>query len=131
MLYSESVDELRTKRVAEMMKEELSELIQYESDDPRIGHVEVSEVVVSPDMRQADVLVRLPRDGTEREAALAGLESARGYLRRQLMQRLDLFRMPELRFRANAEASTGAPIERLLRRARRGRAKGESGGEKS
>lgn len=105
------------------MREELSELIRYESDDPRIQLVEVSEVVVSPDMRRADVLVALPGDAQERAQALAGLESAQLYLRRQLMQRLELFRMPELRFKPNVESAQGAPIERLLRRVRRGRPK--------
>ncbi len=119
------MDELRTRRVSEKMREELSELIRFESADPRIHQVEVSEVVVSPDMRKADVLVMLPADQEERAAALAGLESARVYLRAQLMQRLHLFRMPELRFKAATEAAAGAPIERLLRRVRRGRPKGE------
>ncbi|MBI5282590.1 MAG: 30S ribosome-binding factor RbfA [Candidatus Solibacter usitatus] len=125
--YPEIVDPLRTRRVAEKMREELSELIRFESDDPRITLVDVTDVVVSPDMHRADVLVALPGGAAERAAALEGLTSARLYLRRQLMQRLDLFRMPELRFRADSEALSGAPIERLLRRARRGRAKGEQG----
>lgn len=109
------------------MREELSELIRYESDDPRIHQVEVTEVVVSPDMRQADVLVALPLDAEERTRALAGLESARGYLRHQLMQRLELFRMPELRFKSSVGSAQSAPIERLLRRVRRGRPKTDEG----
>ena len=121
------MDPLRTRRVAEKMREELSELIRYESDDPRIHQVEVSEVVVSPDMRQADVLVVLPQQAEERTNALAGLESARGYLRHQLMQRLELFRMPELRFKSNVGSAQSAPIERLLRRVRRGRPKPDVG----
>ncbi|HEY3443712.1 MAG TPA: 30S ribosome-binding factor RbfA [Paludibaculum sp.] len=115
------MDELRTRRVSETMREELSELIRFESADPRIHTVEVSEVVVSPDMRRADVLVMLPPKDEERTAALAGLEAARHYLRTQLMQRLHLYRMPELRFRAATDASAGVPLERLLRRVRRGR----------
>jgi ribosome-binding factor A len=108
------------------MREELVELISYEASDPRLAEVHVTEVVLSPDLRRADVLVGLPAGEPAREAALEGLKSASLYLRRQLMQRLDLFRMPELRFRPNSETATGAPIERLLRRARRGR-KSEAG----
>jgi ribosome-binding factor A len=121
--YPSLVDPLRTARVAQTMREELSELIRFESADPRISLVEVTEVVISPDNRRADVLVNLPAGTEERKAALEGLESARHYLRRQLMQRLDLFRMPELRFKADSEVASGAPIERLLRRVRRGRPK--------
>jgi len=116
------MDELRTRRVAETMRVELSELIRFESSDPRITQVEVTEVVVSPDMKRADVLVSLPKDAEEREKALDGLESARHYLRRSLMQRMELFRMPELKFRADAELM-GMPLDKLRRRMRRGRPK--------
>lgn len=119
--YAGIVDELRTRRVAEQMREELSELIRYETSDPRIALVEVSEVIVAADLHRADVLVSLPNDAGERAEAMEGLEAARHYLRRKLMQRMDLFRMPELRFRPNSETASGAPLNRLLRRVRRGR----------
>jgi ribosome-binding factor A len=108
------------------MREELSELIRYEIADPRLSSVDVTEVIVTQDLKRAEVLVTLPPSEEEREGALAGLESARGYLRAQLMLRLDLYRMPELRFRAALEASSGQPLGRLLRRARRGRPRTEA-----
>lgn len=114
------MDELRTRRVAETMREELSELIRFESSDPRLAEVDVTDVIVASDMRRADVLVSLPPAAAARAAALEGLESARGYLKRQLAQRIELFRMPELRFVTDSE-TTGVPLGRLLRRARRGR----------
>jgi ribosome-binding factor A len=115
------MDELRTRRVAESLREELSELIRGELSDPRVEGVDVTEVVVSSDLRRADVLVSLPEGDEPAQEALAGLDRARHYLRRQLAQRLDLFRTPELHFVAAAELGGGAPLKRLLRRARRGR----------
>lgn len=115
------MDELRSRRVAQLMREELSELIRFESADPRISQVEVTEVVVAPDMRRADVLVVLPQGEEDRRLALEGLESARHFFRRNLMQRMDLFRMPELRFKPAAEAGGGDRLDSLLRRVRRGR----------
>ncbi|MBI4890254.1 MAG: 30S ribosome-binding factor RbfA [Acidobacteria bacterium] len=115
------MDELRSRRVSESMREELSELIRFESSDPRLALVEVTEVVLSPDLRRADILVSLPAAESDRIQALAGLDNARHFLRRKLMERMDLFRMPELRFRPDAASSTAAPVERLLRRVRRGR----------
>lgn len=114
------MDELRTRRVAETIREELSELIRFESNDPRLADVDVTDVILAHDLRRADVLVSLPPAPAARQAALDGLESARGYLKRQLAQRIDLFRMPELRFVADSETS-GAPLSRLRRRLRRGR----------
>lgn len=103
------------------MREELSELIRFESSDPRVSGVEVTEVVVAADLRKADVLVMLPPEPAARAKALEGLESAKAYLRNQLMHRMDLHRMPELRFRACTDVAPGPSMNRLLRRARRGR----------
>lgn len=115
------MDPLRSRRVAESMREELSELIRFELDDPRIQGVEVIDVVLSPDMRRADVLVVASGSPAEQQAAIGGLQAARHYLRRNLMQRIDLFRMPELRFRFAAGLPGGPPLDRLRRRIRRGR----------
>jgi ribosome-binding factor A len=115
------MDELRTQRVAKAMREELSELIRFESADPRLLGIEVTDVIVSSDLHRADVLVALRGTPAERAAGLAGLDAARLYLRRNLMQRLDLFRMPELRFVSDFEPQGGAPLGRLKRRLRRGR----------
>ncbi len=85
------MDELRSRRVAEAMREELSELVRFEVDDPRVQGVEVADVIVSPDLRRADVLVVLTGSAGEQEAALEGLAAARHYLRRNLMQRMAPF----------------------------------------
>jgi ribosome-binding factor A len=114
------MDELRTRRVAETIREELSELIRFESDDPRLADVDVTDVILAHDLRRADILVSLPPGPAQRRAALEGLESASAYLKRQLAQRIEVFRMPELRFVADSETS-GAPLSRLRRRLRRGR----------
>ncbi len=115
------MDELRSRRVAESMREELSELIRFELSDPRIQGVDVVDVVVSPDLRSADALVVVSGTESEQQAALEGLQAARHYLRRNLMQRIDLFRMPELRFRLAAQLPAGESLHRLKRRLRRGR----------
>jgi|GEM_PF-1095003 len=118
------MDELRSARVAERMREELSELIRFECADPRLGDVDVTEVVVSPDMSRADVLVALPADAGRRESAMAGLMAAKPYLRRQVAARVELFKTPELYFRPNAgTALSGPALNKLMRRVRRGRPK--------
>lgn len=111
------------------MREELSELIRFECSDPRLVGVEVTEVIVSPDMKRADILVSLPQGTAERKDALTALQHAKGFLRSQLAQRIELFHMPDLRFYSDREASGDAPIERLLRRARRGRSRNPTGSE--
>jgi ribosome-binding factor A len=109
------------------MREELSELIRFESADPRLSGVDVSSVIVSPDMKKADVLVSLPGNAKSRDAAMEGLMNAKAYLRKRLAARVELFRMPELRFVADSEPVTDRPLAKLLRRARRGRPKVDPG----
>ncbi|MGD0000505.1 MAG: 30S ribosome-binding factor RbfA [Bryobacteraceae bacterium] len=117
------MDPLRTQRVSEAMREELSELIRFESADVRLAGVDVSSVVIAPDGSRADVLVSLPPGQEARRLAMEGLMHAKAYLRKQLAARIELFRMPELRFVADTEPVSDRPLSKLLRRVRRGRPK--------
>ena len=105
------------------MREELSELIRFESSDPRLVGVDVSSVVIGPDGKRADILVTLPGNKKTRDAAMEGLMNAKAYLRKQLAARIELFRMPELRFVADTEPLLDRPLSKLMRRVRRGRPK--------
>ena len=117
------MDPLRTQRVSEAMREELSELIRFESADVRLSGVDVSSVVIATDGSRADVLVSLPPGQEARRLAMEGLMHAKAYLRKQLAARIELFRMPELRFVADTEPVSDRPLSKLLRRVRRGRPK--------
>ncbi len=117
------MDPHRTQRVSEAIREELSEIVGYEMDDPRIGPVDITEVLVSPDMRHARVRLHLGADLKSREDTLQALGGARHYLRRELAERLRLYRVPELHFEADLETVSAGRVESLLRRARKGRAK--------
>jgi ribosome-binding factor A len=114
------MDTHRAERVSEALREELGEMIAYELSDPRIGEAVVTEVLVSPDMRHAQVRLHLAEDSQEQLQTIRALDGARHFLRRQLAERLNLFRVPELHFEADAPTAT-AKIEHLLKRIRRGR----------
>ena len=115
------MDTHRNERVSEALREELSELISYELSDPRIGDAVVTEVHVSPDMRRAQVRLRLSEKLPEQKATIRALEGARHFLRRQLAERLNLFRVPELHFEADVSSAVTGKMENLLKRVRRGR----------
>jgi ribosome-binding factor A len=114
------MDTHRAERVSEALREELGEMIAYELSDPRIGEAVVTEVLVSPDMRHAQVRLHLAEDSQEQLQTIRALDGARHFLRRQLAERLNLFRVPELHFEADAPTAT-TKIENLLKRIRRGR----------
>jgi ribosome-binding factor A len=115
----------RTERISEMLREELEEIIAYELSDPRIGDAAVTEVLVSPDMRRAQVRLHLSRDANEQRQTMEALDGARHFLRRQLAVRLNLFRIPELHFEPDVSSTATARMEHLLKRVRRGRPRDE------
>lgn len=110
--------ERRAQRVAEALKEELTELIGYEMNDPRLDSVSVTDVLLSPDMKKARVLVAAG------EETITILEGARHYLRREAASRLNLFRAPDLHFEPDAGIAPDR-VASLLRRVRKGRLQGE------
>jgi ribosome-binding factor A len=114
------MDSHRNERVSEALREELGEIIAYEMSDPRIGSAVVTGVHVSPDLKHAQVHVGFS-DSAEAAEAIRALEGARGFLRREVARRLELFRIPELHFDADISAQLGDRMEHLLKRVRRGR----------
>ena len=88
----------RLNRVEEACKEELSEILQRELKDPRVGFVTITRVKLTADLRHAKVYFSIL--GTEEEAkeSVAGLESGRGYMKSRLGKHLRLKYLPELDF---------------------------------
>jgi ribosome-binding factor A len=119
------MDSHRAKRVSEALREELGEMIAYELSDPRIGEAVVTEVLVSPDMRHAQVRLHLTSNVSEQQETIRALDGARHFLRRQLAERLNLYRVPELHFEADLAMTGPDRIQHLLRRIRRGRPRSE------
>lgn len=111
----------RSERLSEALREELDEMIGYELADPRIQDTSVAEVMLSPDGKRAHVRMLVRGDAVKQQDVLDALEHARHYLRRELAARLDLFRVPDLHFEAAFSAELGPRVKQLLRRVRRRR----------
>jgi len=115
------MDTHRAERVSEALREELGELIAYELSDPRIGDAFVTEVLVSPDLKHAQVRLHMEEGDKKREQTIEALDGARHFLRHQLSERLNMFRVPELHFEADVGSTPEDRLERLLARARKTR----------
>ncbi len=87
----------RPKRVAEAIKNELSVFLLREVADPRLAAISFSQVMVSPDLKQAKVYFVLPVGGDEKEV-LRALRKARGFFRSHLAKTLNLRYTPDLVF---------------------------------
>jgi ribosome-binding factor A len=105
----------RVEQVAEQIQHILGSLIQSEIKDPRLGFVTVMSVNVSPDLYHANINVSILGDETVRTDSLATLERARGFLRRELGQELQLRSVPELHFHLDTTLDTREHMDSLFR----------------
>ena len=106
----------RTDRVSALIQRELSDIIQRELKDPRVGFCTISQVQVSTDLRYADVKVSVVGDKQQKRKSITGLKSAAGFLRREVVQRIGLRHAPELRFELDDSVDQLMRIDRLLKR---------------
>ena len=113
------MDAHRTGRVSEAVREELSEIISFELEDPRLSDVVVTEVHVSSDMRHAHIKVGVEASNPQPGKALKALEHAGAYLRHELAHRLGLRKTPELHFAIDEHPEAPARVELLLKRAKK------------
>lgn len=90
---------LRPERIANEMREIISTIIRNELRDPRIGFVTITRVEVTADIRNAKVFFSALGGKEEKERAAEGLNSASGYIRKLLGERLKIKFTPELIFR--------------------------------
>ena len=119
------MDPHRHERVAESIREELEEMIVCELADPRVGGASITEALLSPDFRHAHIRLSLQGTPKEQEQTLAAINHAKPFLKRELTDRLQLYRLPELHFEADLPAALAAKAPQILKRIKRGRPKEE------
>ena len=107
----------RHERVGEEMAHEINAMLAGELKDPRLeGSVVISEVRVQPDMKHARVFVSMPQASSkEQNEAIKALEHAAGFIKHELIERLQLRRLPELHFTLDHSQEYTERIERLLK----------------
>jgi ribosome-binding factor A len=104
----------RARRVQDLVREVLADLVLREIRDPRVGVVTVTAVRLSPDLKHARVFVSSLGDDESRKASVLALNHASSYLRRALGRTVRLKYVPELLFVEDTALETGRRVERLL-----------------
>jgi ribosome-binding factor A len=105
----------RIERVNNLIRREISELIQRQVKDPRLDvFVTITEVVTSPDLKHAKVFVSCISGKQEEQKILSVLTAASGFLRTELARNLTLRRIPELSFHWDDSIEHGDRILRLI-----------------
>lgn len=105
----------RVERLREFLKDELSQIIQQQLKDPRIGFVSITDVEVSEDLRHARVFVSVLGDDEAKEQTMAGLHSAQGFIRSEVARRMRTRYTPEIVFNLDQSIERGTRVVTLIR----------------
>jgi ribosome-binding factor A len=108
------VAKIRQQRIAERIREEVSEMLLGELTDPRIMGITVTDVTVDRELDFATIYVSSFEGSERKQDILDGLDSARGYMRYQLSKRIDLRSFPQLRFKWDPTPERAERIEKLI-----------------
>jgi ribosome-binding factor A len=109
------------ERVGEALKEEIGAIIEGELGDPRIALCTVSEIVLSSDGKSARIFLQVQGDDRESQETVAAVNAAKGYIRRELLERLGVRHVPDLVFLLDRSQEYGARIDELLGRIKKRR----------
>src|SRR3990172_1483459 len=111
----------RMQRLNAQFREELSELILHHLRDQRLhGIVSITRVDVSPDMENADVYTSVLGEAEDKSSTMSPLTAAAPFLRRQLLERMHIRRIPALHFRRDESIEEAARILELMRQIEKG-----------
>ena len=104
----------RLQRIADRIRQELSEMLIREISDPRLKQIYITDVKVDKELAYADIFVSAVEGVSRSKEVLAGLESASGFVRRTLASRVDLRAFPRLRFHWDMTPENADHIEKIL-----------------
>ena len=106
----------RANRVGDLILREVADLLMTRVKDPRVKKTTVTGIVVSNDLRYAKVFYSLIGSKQEIMEAQKGLESATGFIKREIGLRMDLKYIPDIVFKHDPSLAEGDHMEKLLQR---------------
>jgi ribosome-binding factor A len=110
----------RAVRVGDQLLREIADLLLSSVRDPRVKGVTLTGVDLSRDLRHAKVFYSLIGDERESERVQLGLDSAKGFIKRELAARMELKYMPDIIFRRDLSLEEGNRMERFFERLKSG-----------
>jgi len=105
---------LRIEKLQELIKQETGKMLLNDIKDPRIGFVTVTDVEMTGDLREAKIFVSIMGGDEQVKNSLEGLQSALGFIRREIGKRIRLRFTPEISFALDTSLDYGDHIQKLL-----------------
>jgi ribosome-binding factor A len=110
---------IRPDRIAQEIQAAVADLLTRGNiKDPRVGFITVTGVKVSPDLSVARIYYSMIGTDQQKADTQAGLDAAKGYVRREVTKRVKLRVSPEVFFSFDGSLEEGDKIERLLKEVR-------------
>ncbi len=109
---------IRSKKVQGQLRKEISMILQEDLKDPRIGFVTVTRIDLTGDLRHARVYFSVLGDEKSQQSTVDGIQSAAGYIRKLIGERLKLRYTPELTFKIDKSIEYSMNLEKTFERLR-------------
>ena len=107
-------NQLRIEKLQELIKQETSKMLLYDIKDPRIGFVTVTDVEMTGDLREAKIFVSIMGNEEQIKSSMEGLQSALGFVRREIGKRIRLRFTPEISFAPDKSLDYSEHIQKIL-----------------
>jgi len=124
---TEDIMGIRAERVQRQLRKEISRILQEDLKDPRIGFVTVTRIDLTGDLRYAKIYFSILGDASKEESSIKGIQSAAGYIRKLVGERLKLKYVPELSFRLDKSIEYSINLDKTFERLRNERKNNQAG----
>ena len=104
----------RAERVAELIRTEISDILNKKINDPRIGFTSITHVDVTDDLKHAQVFVSVYGEKEQKEATMDGLNSAKGFIRSSIAPHFDLKFFPVLSFKLDDSIEKASKVFKII-----------------
>lgn len=105
---------LKADKIAGIIQKEVSEIIQFQLKDPKIGFITITDVTVTGDLSIAKVYVSFLGQQAREEAGMKALDRSKGYIRSELAKRMTIRKVPQLVFKIDDALEKGNKIEKII-----------------
>lgn len=105
---------VKLERITQIVRKEISDIIQFSLKDPSIGFITVTDVEVTNDLSYAKIYVSFLGKAERKEAGLRALESAKGFMRSELGKRMSTYKVPQLIFLLDDSIEKGNRIDSII-----------------
>jgi ribosome-binding factor A len=109
--------EARARKLADRIKVIVAQALEHKVKDPRLGFITITDVRLTPDLRDASVFYTVYGSDMDRESTAAALASSKGMLRTEVGKGTGVKFTPTLEFVLDAIPENAAHVEDLLKAA--------------